>query len=101
MAAGLASQRVPGVPGGTVAAVFRAQVQIRSDSGVVVVPVEQLRLARFAGSVPWRRWRSHRGQPYLPGCYWAATVADHVVYESRLELERLLLASCSPRRTGR
>lgn len=73
-----------------------ARVQIRSLTGVVMVPVDQLRLEHFTESVPWRRPRSRRGQLHLPGCYWSATVADHVVYESRLELERLLLADFDP-----
>jgi hypothetical protein len=42
--------------------------------------------------VPWRRFRSRQGQAHLSGSYWAATTCGHVVYESRLELARLLLA---------
>jgi hypothetical protein len=72
-------------------------VRIRTHDEVRVVAAEQVRLEHFAGSVPWRWWRSYHGQPHLSGSYWAATVADHVVYESRLELERLLLADFDPR----
>jgi hypothetical protein len=63
-------------------------------AGDVVAPValDQARLRDFAGSVPWRRWRSHHGQAHLSGSFWAATMGGHVVYESRLELARLLLA---------
>lgn len=63
-----------------------------------VAPVElgQVRLRDFAGSVPWRRWRSRRGQAHLSGSHWAATTGGHVVYESRLELARLLLADFDP-----
>ena len=43
-------------------------------------------------AVPWRAIRSHHGQHHLPGLYWSATTARHVVYESRLELARLLVA---------
>lgn len=75
-------------------------MRIRSHAGVRVVAADQLRLEHFAGSVPWRRWRSYHGQPHLSGSYWAATVGDHVVYESRLELERLLLADFDPRVTA-
>jgi hypothetical protein len=46
--------------------------------------------------VPWRRWRSHHGQAHLSGSYWAATTGGHVVYESRLELARLLVADFDP-----
>src|SRR5690349_24944495 len=52
----------------------------------------QLRRQHFDGSVPWRRFRSRQGQAHLSGSYWAATTGGHVVYESRLELARLLLA---------
>ena len=75
-------------------------MRIRSHDGVRVVAADQLRLEHFAGSVPWRRWRSYHGQPHLSGSYWAATVGDHVVYESRLELERLLLADFDPQITA-
>jgi hypothetical protein len=41
---------------------------------------------------PWRTFRWHRGQKHYSGTYWSATQNAHVVYESRLELARLLLA---------
>jgi hypothetical protein len=41
---------------------------------------------------PWRVFRWHRGQAHYSGWYWSATMGRHVVYESRLELARLLLA---------
>ena len=47
-------------------------------------------------AVPWRSVRAHRGQRHLPGWYWSATTGGHVVYESRLELARLLLADFDP-----
>jgi hypothetical protein len=70
-----------------------AQVWIRSAAGVACpVVLDQLRREHFVGSVPWRRFRSRQGQAHLSGSYWAATTGWHVVYESRLELARLLLA---------
>ncbi len=36
--------------------------------------------------------RSRHGQAHLPGEYFAATTGGHVIYESQLELARLLLA---------
>lgn len=41
---------------------------------------------------PWRVFRWHQGQRHYSGWYWSATTGSHVVYESRLELARLLLA---------
>jgi hypothetical protein len=66
------------------------------DDSVAAIEVDRLRAGDFAGSVPWRRWRSHRGQAHLSGTYWCATTGGHVVYESRLELARLLLADFDP-----
>ena len=40
--------------------------------------------------------RSARGQAHYPGYYWSATAGGHVIYESRLELARLLLADFDP-----
>lgn len=34
--------------------------------------------------------------PGEPGTYWSATMRDHVIYESRLELSRLLFADFDP-----
>ncbi len=67
-----------------------------AEDTVASVELNQVRLREFAGSVPWRRWRSRRGQAHLSGSYWAATTGGHVVYESRLELARLLLADFDP-----
>ena len=46
----------------------------------------------MVAAVPWRKARSARGQVHYPGFFWSATMGAHVVYESRLELARLLLA---------
>ena len=51
----------------------------------------------IANAQPWRHFRSHRGQRHYSGFYWCATTGGHVVYESRLELARLLLADFDPR----
>ncbi|WP_418602007.1 TnsA-like heteromeric transposase endonuclease subunit [Mycolicibacterium sp. SCSIO 43805] len=43
-------------------------------------------------TTPWRRFRWHRGQKHYSGTYWSSTERSHVIYESRLELARLLYA---------
>ncbi|MFK0127088.1 TnsA-like heteromeric transposase endonuclease subunit [Streptomyces nigra] len=43
-------------------------------------------------AVPWRTFRWYRGQRHYAGTYWSATTQSHVLYESRLELARLLFA---------
>jgi hypothetical protein len=60
------------------------------DESVREVPFSQLRLADFAGSVPWRQVRSVHGQAHYSGSYSSVTTGGHVVYESRVELARLL-----------
>ncbi|MBS2964770.1 TnsA-like heteromeric transposase endonuclease subunit [Actinocrinis puniceicyclus] len=50
----------------------------------------------LASAVPWRTFRWYMGQKHYSGTYWSATMQDHVIYESRLELSRLLLADFDP-----
>ena len=71
-----------------------ATVSIRQQRGVLVedrdwstAPVDLLQSA-----CPWRTFRWYKGQKHYSGTYWSATVRDHVIYESRLELSRLLFA---------
>ncbi|MHA7957305.1 TnsA-like heteromeric transposase endonuclease subunit [Streptomyces sp. L500] len=51
------------------------------------VPIGLLQSAR-----PWRTFRWYKGQKHYSGTYWSSTMRDHVIYESRLELTRLLFA---------
>ncbi len=51
------------------------------------VPLEMLYAAE-----PWRTFRWYMRQKHYSGSYWSSTQADHVIYESRLELARLLYA---------
>ncbi|MDX2757256.1 TnsA-like heteromeric transposase endonuclease subunit [Streptomyces europaeiscabiei] len=50
-------------------------------------PLEMLYAAE-----PWRTFRWYMGQKHYSGSYWSSTKSDHVIYESRLELARLLYA---------
>nr|WP_189301909.1 TnsA-like heteromeric transposase endonuclease subunit [Streptomyces albospinus] len=76
-------------------------VSIRYDDGLVrEVPVRQLRLTDFAESKPWRAVRSIHGMAHYSGKYSSATTGGHVLYESRLELARLLLADFDPEVRG-
>jgi len=67
-----------------------------ADGSTRTVPLSRLLLRDFDGSAPWRTLRSRHGQRHFSGSYWAATTGGHVVYESRLELARLLLADFDP-----
>lgn len=46
----------------------------------------------FEPSIPWRTFRWRNGQKHHSGTHWSSTMRAHVVYESRLELTRLLYA---------
>jgi hypothetical protein len=52
----------------------------------------QARVEFLSAAAPWRSFRWLHGQRHFPGTYWSSTEHDHVVYESRLELSRLLFA---------
>lgn len=46
----------------------------------------------LSAATPWRTFRWHHGQKHYSGTYWSSTERSHVIYESRLELARLLYA---------
>jgi transposase InsO family protein len=43
-------------------------------------------------AVPWQTFRWRHGQQHYSGTYWSSVMGGHVIYESRLELTRLLYA---------
>nr|WP_313776648.1 TnsA-like heteromeric transposase endonuclease subunit [Mycobacterium sp.] len=51
----------------------------------------------LAAGAPWRTFRWYRGQRHYSGTYWSSTVGRHVIYESQLELARLLFADFDAR----
>ncbi len=70
-----------------------AAVSFRTESGVV--EDESWTIADSAvlsNTMPWRTFRWYKGQRHYSGTYWSATMRDHVIYESRLELARLIFA---------
>jgi hypothetical protein len=70
-----------------------ATVSFRTESGVSEdKPWTVVDSAALSNTLPWRKFRWHKGQRHYSGVYWSATMRDHVVYESRLELSRLILA---------
>ena len=68
-------------------------LSIRGSDGVVLdVSTHDVTPALFQDVLPWRTFRWHYGQRHYSGSYWASTTSAHVIYESRLELARLLVA---------
>jgi hypothetical protein len=68
-----------------------------ADGRERTVTLEGVRTQELTTACSWRTFRSYRGQPFYSGMYWSATMRAHVVYESRLELARLLLADFDPK----
>lgn len=70
------------------------QVSIRSsaDGSEGSLPWELATTEVLSSAAPWRMFRWHKGQRHYSGTYWSATERGHVIYESRLELARLLFA---------
>ncbi len=78
---------------GMVVSVADAQVSVRDAAGCVsTCELAAVEAGRLAAGRPWRVFRWRQGQAHYSGWYWSATTGGHVVYESRLELARLLLA---------
>lgn len=73
---------------GSVAVHFRCSVE-RSE---IVCPWAAVDASALRSALPWRTFRWHHGQKHYSGTFWSATQNDHVIYESRLELSRLLFA---------
>ncbi|MFI8931560.1 TnsA-like heteromeric transposase endonuclease subunit [Streptomyces sp. NPDC053474] len=69
------------------ACVRLAECEVREGLGWESVPLEMLYAAE-----PWRTFRWYMGQKHYSGSHWSSTQSDHVIYESRLELARLLYA---------
>ncbi len=64
----------------------------RVDGSEQVQPLIEVGAEVLGGAAPWRRFRWRHGQKHFSGTYWADTESGHVIYESRLELARLLFA---------
>jgi hypothetical protein len=74
-----------------------ARVSFRDAAGrESVADLAVVSAAVLAAGRPWRVFRWRQGQAHYSGWYWSATTGGHVVYESRLELARLLLADFDP-----
>jgi len=74
-----------------------AELSVRlSDGDITRVPMWRLSPELMSDTVPFRKFRWYKDQPHYSGSYWSSTEAAHVVYESRLELSRLILADFDP-----
>lgn len=70
-----------------------ARLCLRGGDGAVrEISMRQTTNDLFRDVQPWRTFRWYYGQRHYSGSYWASTMSAHVIYESRLELARLLMA---------
>lgn len=69
-------------------------ISVRSKDSLEEVCIEwdHASLGLIGNAAPWRTFRWRHGQKHYSGTYWSATEQAHVIYESRLELARLLFA---------
>ncbi|MFI0915368.1 TnsA-like heteromeric transposase endonuclease subunit [Streptomyces abikoensis] len=73
----------------------RVSVRLRGG-GIEERAWDTVPAAFLQSAAPWRTFRWYEGQRHYSGTYWSATTGDHVIYESRLELARLLFADFDP-----
>jgi hypothetical protein len=79
----------------------RVGVRYRRDDGRSAdVALDRLAVDDVVAGLPVREFRSYKGRQHYSGWYWSATMGRLVVYESRLELARILLADFDPSVTG-
>jgi hypothetical protein len=67
-----------------------------SDGRFMDTSLQRLPIEDVLAGLPGREFRSYRGQRHYSGWYLSATAGEHVAYESRLELARILLADRDP-----
>lgn len=80
------------VGAGSVTVSFRPPLEVHPASS----QFDEVDADVLVSAWPWRTFRWSKGQKHYSGTYWSATECDHVVYESRLELTRLLFADFDP-----
>lgn len=69
---------------------------VTAEGEPVVTSLREVAPDRVVWGAPVRRVQSRAGQRHYSGLFWSATNREHVVYESRLELDRLWLADFDP-----
>ncbi len=72
----------------------------RGDGGFSESTLDRVPVSEVVQGLPVREFRLYKGRLHYSGWYWCATLARLVVYESRLELARIMLADFDPCVTG-
>jgi hypothetical protein len=72
----------------------------RSDGAFSETTLDRVTAGDVVDGLPVREFRSYKGRQHYSGWYWFAKLARLIVYESRLELARIMLADFDPGVTG-
>ena len=68
-------------------------ITVRDETGQLVeTSLRDVSSEAICRAQPYRTFRWYLGQRHYSGSYWSSTESVHVIYESRLELARLLMA---------
>ena len=68
-------------------------ITVRDETGELVeTSLRDVSSEAICRAQPYRTFRWYLGQRHYSGSYWSSTESTHVIYESRLELGRLLMA---------
>lgn len=79
----------------------RVCVRYRTGTGEeVITTLDRVAVTELAAGLPVREFRWYQGRKHYSGWYWSATTQGMVVYESRLELARIMLADRDPAVVG-
>lgn len=72
-------------------------MRYRSGAGDAAdTTLDRVDVAEVMGGAPVREFRWVKGQRHYSGWYWSSTTGGLVVYESRLEMARIMLADFCP-----
>ena len=67
-------------------------ITVRDETGELVeTSLRDVSSEAICRAQPYRTFRWYLGQRHYSGSYWSSTESVHVIYESRLELARLLI----------
>ena len=72
----------------------------RGDGQFVGATLDRVLVDDVVAGLPVREFRSYKGRQHYSGWYWSSSLGRLVVYESRLELARIMLADFDPCVTG-
>ncbi len=75
----------------------RVRVRFRKADGELSdTTLDRVAVDDVVAGLPVREFRSYKGRQHYPGWYCSAALGRLVVYESRLELARIMLADFDP-----